>query len=94
MAGLASIPVNEEAKRLLVTYITCAPPSRKTYDSDRDRRRTYVQKNDQEEHQTTPKLFLSFYRPKDDKEDLGPHAYTIRNPSYSFHVRVHGDLSG
>ena len=36
---------------------------------------------------------ISFYRPKDDKEDLGPHAYTIRNSSYSFHARVHGDLS-
>ena len=36
---------------------------------------------------------LSFYRPKDDKEDLGPHAYTTRNSSHSFHERVHGDLS-
>ena len=34
-----------------------------------------------------------FYRPKDGKEDLGPHAYTIRNSSYGFHARVHGDLS-
>ena len=25
--------------------------------------------------------------------DLGPHGYTIRNSSYSFHARVHGDLS-
>ena len=38
-------------------------------------------------------FFLSFYRPKDGKEDLGPHAYAIRNSSYSFHARVHGDLS-
>ena len=37
--------------------------------------------------------FLSIYRPKDGKEDLGPHAYTIRNSSYSFHARVYGDLS-
>ena len=36
---------------------------------------------------------LSFYRPKDGKEDLGPHVYTIRNSSHSFHARVHGDLS-
>ena len=35
----------------------------------------------------------SFFRPEDGKEDLGPHAYTIRNSSYSFHERVHGDLS-
>ena len=27
------------------------------------------------------------------KEDLGLHAYTIRNSSHSFHARVHGDLS-
>ena len=43
--------------------------------------------------------FVPFYRPKeeDGKEDLGLHAYAIRNSSYilrsSFHARVHGDLS-
>ena len=36
---------------------------------------------------------LSFYRPKDGKEDLCPHGYSIRSSSYSFHARVHGDLS-
>ena len=41
---------------------------------------------------------VSVYRPKDGKEDLGLHACTIRNSSsyiyiYSFHARVHGDLS-
>ena len=36
---------------------------------------------------------VSFYRLKDSKEDLGTHACTIRNSSYSFHARVHGDLS-
>ena len=35
----------------------------------------------------------TFFRPKDGKEDLGPHAYTTRNSSNSFHARVHGDLS-
>ena len=38
-------------------------------------------------------LTFPFYRPKHGKEDLGPHAYTIRNPSHGFHARVHGDLS-
>ena len=37
--------------------------------------------------------FFSFFRPQDGKEDLGPHAYTTRNSSYSFHARVRGDLS-
>ena len=36
---------------------------------------------------------LSFYRPKDGKEDLGPHAYTIRNSSCRLYARVYGDLS-
>ena len=40
-----------------------------------------------------PARSLSLYRPKDDKEDLGPHCYSIRNSSYSFHTRVHGDRS-
>ena len=38
-------------------------------------------------------IYLSFYRPKDGKADLDPHDYAIRNSSYSFHARVHGDLS-
>ena len=38
-------------------------------------------------------LSFPFYRPKDGKEDLGTHAYGIRNSSYRFHARVHGDLS-
>ena len=32
-------------------------------------------------------------RPRDGKEDLGPHAYAIQISSYSFHARVQGDLS-
>ena len=41
-----------------------------------------------------PSSFFLSYRSKGDKEDLGPHACTIiRNSSYSFHARVHGDLS-
>ena len=42
------------------------------------------------EHSSRP---LTFYRPKDGKEDLGPHGYAIRNSWFSFHARVHGDLS-
>ena len=38
-------------------------------------------------------MVLSFHRPKDGKEDLGTLAYAIRNLLYSFHARVHGDLS-
>ena len=38
-------------------------------------------------------MLFFFYRPKDGKEDLGTHAYAIRNSSHSFHARVHGDFS-
>ena len=38
--------------------------------------------------------YFRFDRSKDGKEDLGPHAFTKRKLSYSFHARVHGDLSG
>ena len=35
----------------------------------------------------------SFYRQKDGKEDLCSHDYTVQTLSYSFHARVHSDLS-
>ena len=38
-------------------------------------------------------MFLSFYRPKDGKEDLDPHAHAYEIHHIDIHARVHGDLS-
>ena len=45
------------------------------------------------EQRTLNSSLISFYRPKDGKEDLGPHAYTTRKSSYTLHARVLGEFS-
>ena len=68
------------------------------YEYNRDARTPRLQLSDDSGKDLDPargfRGYLSFYPPKDGKEDLGPHACTIRISSCSFHERVHGDLPG